>query len=247
MAIKKDPKSGKWIAQVGSGKNGSRRSKIFKFKKDAQDWVREQENYFNSEASKCPFGPETRVEEMMDLYLQSIAHRTHDYKREVRVSLLAVFKLCRIKLFEDIIPKRLTPYKLREDLNPRTKNKHVGFVKSMCRYLESEGWIYKSPISGIRSISSIKPEKRALTEEETEELMRTVYSNSPDIWFPIIFTALRLALRKGELLTLEWSDINFRYKRVRIGDKPHLIIEGKPESLISVNGEAPECCLFTLN
>jgi hypothetical protein len=76
--------------------------------------------------------------------------------------------ICRMKTFGDIIPKRLTPYQLRDGLNPRTQNKHVGFVKSMCRDLESEGWIHKSPVSGVKSISSIKPEKRALTQEETE-------------------------------------------------------------------------------
>lgn len=76
MALKKDPKSGKWIAQVGSGSTGTRRRKRFKTKKEAHAWIRELESYFESEASQCPFGPETPVDQMMDLYLKSISHRT---------------------------------------------------------------------------------------------------------------------------------------------------------------------------
>lgn len=228
MALKKDPKSGKWIAQIGSGDQGTRKTKRFKYKRDAQAWIREQESYFESEESGFAFGPDTKIDEPVSLYLKSVEHRTPNYKREVKVSLQAVINICRIKTFGDITPKRLTPYRLRNDLNPRTINKHIGFVKSMCRFLESEGWISRSPVSGMKTISSIKPEKRALTQDETEELLRAVYSNSPDIWFPIVFIGLRLALRKAELLTLEWSDIDFKNKHVRIKDKPHIILDGNP-------------------
>jgi integrase len=78
----------------------------------------------------------------------------------------------------------------------------IGYVKTMCRHLDFEGWSYKNPIENIRRISSIRTDKRELTKEETKELLSKIYKNYPDVWFPIIFTGLRLALRKGELLTL---------------------------------------------
>ena len=228
MAIAKDPKSGKWIAQIGSGDQGTRKKKRFSHKKDAEAWVREQESFFESEESKYPFGPQTLVSDMLSLYLKSLTHRNSEYVREIKVSAEAIFKACKIKIFDDLNPRRLTPFRLRDDLSPRTRNKRLGFLKSMCRFLEAEGWILKSPLVGLKSISGIKPEKRALDQVETEELLRAAHANSPKDWFPIIFTGLRLALRKGELLTLEWGDLDLTYKRVHIRDKPHIILDGQP-------------------
>ena len=58
--------------------------------------------------------------------------------------------------------------------------------------------------------------------------VKAVQRKSPHVWFPIIFTGLRLALRKGELLTLEWTDLDYANKKIYIRDKPHIILDKQP-------------------
>ncbi|MBN2132519.1 MAG: tyrosine-type recombinase/integrase [Sedimentisphaerales bacterium] len=57
---------------------------------------------------------------------------------------------------------------------------------------------------------------RALTEEEATGLVEDGSG-----WFrPVSLTALHTGLREGELINLEWDDVDFKEEIVRVKRKP---------------------------
>jgi integrase len=218
------------MAVVGSGNQGTRIKKSFHLKRDADVWFHERQVEHQSEESSYIFTPETTIEEMLEQYLKSLDTRTKSHRADINRSVLEVTQSLGIHFLKDLTSQQVHRYRNRSDQSPRTINKKLGYLKSMCSHLESEGWIDQSPLRNLKKKPSIKREKRALDKIETKELLRAVHAKSPNVWFPIIFTGLRLALRKGELLTLEFSDLDFDNKKIYIRDKPHLLILGEPHN-----------------
>jgi len=60
----------------------------------------------------------------------------------------------------------------------------------------------------IRSIDS-------WTHEEASELLDVVHAKEPR-WYPLILTLLHTGCRRGEVLGMQWPDVDFRRKRIAI-------------------------------
>jgi integrase len=228
MGIWYDKQKKRYAATVGSGKQGTRIKKLFQLKRDAEYWHSEQIRRMNSLGHHYTFNEETQVIDMIDQYLKALQDKTPDHQRAVQRGITDILNELGIVFFKDLSKQKVHRYRNVKNLSPRTINKKMGYVKSMCKHLYNEGWIHDDPMKGLEKKKSTKIEKRALDKREMGEILRVAKERSPDHWFPIIFTGFILALRKGELLTLEWSDIDFENKKVHIRDKPHLVIEGQP-------------------
>jgi integrase len=61
----------------------------------------------------------------------------------------------------------------------------------------------------LRSADDPEPEIDPLTAGEITSLVEVARKKLPD-WFPWLLTALRTGMRAGELLGLQWGDINWR-------------------------------------
>ncbi|MBF0243902.1 MAG: site-specific integrase [Planctomycetes bacterium] len=228
MGVRFDAKIKKFIAQVGSGKLGTRKKKTFDLKRDAERWCREEGQRRDVGDHRARFQGESLVTDMLDVYMESMKHRTRLHQNDVRAGIEHILTVTKVRFFRDLKPTIIHRFKNVDGQSPRTINKKLGYIKTMCNHLEKHGWISKNPLTHLEKLKYIKGSKRALTSDECDELLKTVYANSPDVFFPIVFTGLRLALRKGELLTLEWTDIDFNRDTVSIKDKPHILVNGEP-------------------
>jgi len=74
-----------------------------------------------------------------------------------------------------------------------------------------DGFIESNPASGVgRFIKTEKPTRQAcaMTQQEAEQFLSAVKEVCPE-WYAFFLTALRAGLRKGELIALQWGDIQF--------------------------------------
>jgi integrase len=90
------------------------------------------------------------------------------------------------------------------------------------------GLIKGGPMVGVKSlrIRDAKP-PRFLSEDECNQLLQ----NCGKELYPIFFTFLHTGLRLEELINLEWSDIDFRNKKIHVRSKVDWIPKGKDREL----------------
>ena len=76
-------------------------------------------------------------------------------------------------------------------------------------------WLNESPI--MRDVSKLKepsPRVRFLSEAEREKLLDVCRRSSSKFLYPIVVLALSTGMRKSEILSLKWDDIDFKHERI---------------------------------
>ena len=236
MAIKKDPKSGKWIAQVGSGKQGTRRKKRFDTKNEANDWLIRQQaqllqgpmEVIESKTEDKSQAPSITFEDALELFMSNYKGRTTRYLRQLILNVTHVWKSTKCKSLDQVSYAHLSRFVRECEMGTYSINKKLQHFKAFCKFLSKEGY---GPFKGIEDVSPVKHRAKgrwALSLSECVVLLETVKKKSPDIWWPIFMTFLNTGVRRKELVSLEWSDLDFDSGQIKIRSKPHIIIEGDP-------------------
>jgi site-specific recombinase XerD len=143
-----------------------------------------------------------------------------------------------IKCLIDITPKTLEDYKdhrLALSKTNTVKN-HIIVLKAFFNKAVEWRYLQESPAKGLKSveITDAKP-IRYLTEEEYQrfmEICRTKFTK----YYPMFYTFVHTGMRRGELMSLEWDDIDLRKGFIHIRSK-----EGfKPKGIDHKTGKAKE-------
>jgi integrase len=99
-----------------------------------------------------------------------------------------------------------------------TVNRELTVLKRMFSIALREGWILRHPFTGSDTLISSSDETkrtRVLSREEEELLLDACDENRSKLR-PIIIMALDTGMRRGEILSLRWRDVDFENKRVNI-------------------------------
>lgn len=98
-----------------------------------------------------------------------------------------------------------------------TINMELGVLRTMLARAVQWDCLAKNPTEGVNflRVTDAKP-PRFLTKEECHKLLANC---GPDL-YPIFFTLLHTGMRKGELLNLQWKDIDFKRRKILIRNKP---------------------------
>ena len=86
-------------------------------------------------------------------------------------------------------------------------------IKALLNWGIDQGLVSDNPIKKVKKIRG--PEKKTiefLTKDEIVDLLK----HSTLTFYPIFFVYLKTGLRKGELIHLEWTDIDFPRKQIRV-------------------------------
>jgi len=105
-------------------------------------------------------------------------------------------------------------------IKKRTVNIEVSSLKTFLNKAVKWDMLSTNPMEGVDYLKEDDSKKiRALTEEEAGRLLEEANG-----WFrPVLLTALYTGLREGELINLEWNDIDFKKGVIKVRRKPSWI------------------------
>lgn len=127
---------------------------------------------------------------------------------------------------KDITPRHITAfltYLARQQYARKTVCNHKIVVSQIFKHAIAEGDITISPVTSTEVPKGLKTKKRRPASSEDEATIR----QSAEIWI-MPYMALMTGLRKGELLALQWKDINFKTDTISVSKSlyyesgPHL-------------------------
>lgn len=100
----------------------------------------------------------------------------------------------------------------REEVSGPSVNRELALLKSMFNMAEMWGFLTtKNPVKGVRYYPE-RQKERILSNEEAERLI----ANCGETVQPVVVCALNTGMRKSELLDLEWKNVNFGHRFIRI-------------------------------
>lgn len=102
--------------------------------------------------------------------------------------------------------ERYKAKKLEAGLSKKSINNHLGVLGKMLRVAHE--WELLPALPKIKLLKAPKPDFRFLDFEEAERLVQA--ARSEPLWQTMIVVALNTGLRVGELLALQWDDLDLR-------------------------------------
>jgi len=118
------------------------------------------------------------------------------------------------RFIQEITPLNVEKYKQKriKEVSPATVNREITCLKHIFNKAKEWGKIKDNQISSVKLFKEQNARIRYLEKEEIEKLTKTC----PDYIKPIVMVALNTGMRKGEILSLKWKDIDFRNRIIYI-------------------------------
>ncbi len=102
-----------------------------------------------------------------------------------------------------------------KNLKNKTINDIMTFISAIFNYGINDEIIGKNPCRKLRPQKNQKNEMKFLTTEQINVLLKTCEQLNTK-FYPLLYTAIFTGIRRGELLALEWSDIDFGNKKINV-------------------------------
>ena len=103
-----------------------------------------------------------------------------------------------------------------DPIKNRTINIEVTSLKTMFNKAIKWGLLHANPLDYVEHLKTNDSIKvRPLSVEEVQILLQ----NIPRSYFPIFYTATHTGLRECEIINLQWRDVDFKGKKIRIRTK----------------------------
>ena len=100
----------------------------------------------------------------------------------------------------------------RKELKPKTYNNILTFLKSLLRCGVKAGYLATNPAADEERATLERHEMDFLTPEE----IRRLIAHSREPYATLIYLAIFTGLRRGELLALQWRDVDWNRQKLRI-------------------------------
>ncbi len=214
-------KQGKWIAQVR--KNGKRKGKRFKTKKEAVAWEagtrQKPTNDWIAKIDMICLGDWAQA--YLDYAKAKFVHKTYDEKRSVFRRFFKEIKP--VKSVSELNHAKVLPYIIMQS----KERSGYGANKDRKNLLAAWNWGMKYMEPGLPAPNPFlvekMPEKRQPRYIPPEEDFWKVYGVAEEGQDQVILlTLLHLAARRGEVFRLTWADIDFGNSRVRLGTRKRM-------------------------
>lgn len=225
---------------------GKTASATFKRKTDAQRWahatetaIRDRRYFKTAEAERHTLG------EAIDRYEQTRLEELKSAKDRRRHLAWWKERLGELSL-ADIAPAVITEWrdklaagKVRQDKqrSPGTVNRYRAALSRVFALAASEWqWIDRNPCEQVSILKEPRGRVRYLTDEERERLLTKCNAHSDELYL-IVLLALVTGARRGEILSLRWSDVDLKrghvvFHETKNGERRGLPIRGQALELL---------------
>ena len=158
--------------------------------------------------------PKVKLKDFAKDYLEYSKANKRSWKRDV-VSLKNLLEVFGEKHLTEITVLMVDRYKAcRKDVaKPGTVNRELACLRHMFTKAIEWGKAKENPVTKVK-FDKETPRLRFLTTEEAEELVKASASHLK----PILIVALNTGMRKGEILSLKWENVNFQRGIIFIPD-----------------------------
>jgi integrase len=192
-------------------------SKTFTLKKDAEKWARLQERLVDSgEWIESPQDRQTTLGELLDRYAKEVSNGKRGNRAEsYRIETFKKHSLAKHAL------TTITPQMIASWRDARLSEVSSG---TALRELQLLGHVFSvairewgirlpsNPVGLIRKPRSGKARDRVLTDAERSALV-VACGQCQNPWIqPVVIFALETAARRGEILALEWPDVQLAHR-----------------------------------
>jgi len=158
---------------------------------------------FKRPGNGAPIPFEKFADEFLELYSKQ---NKRSWIRD-EVSLKNLKSFFKGQNLQDIGPEDIVRYRVKRkpDVSPATVNRELACVKTLCNKAVEWGKLETSPAAKIKKFREPSSREHILTQEEAQRLIKAA---GPELR-PIILTALGTGMRRGEILNLKWTDLDF--------------------------------------
>lgn len=157
----------------------------------------------------------------LDEYLQAAelakGPRTIKTDRPRLKSFLAWSRVAELKQIDRKLIEDYLGHRLREEkVKPLTANHTLSIIKAWLNWCINRSYLVHNPAQGIKKYKTEKNPPRFLSVDETHRLLEAAKDNH---LYPMISTAVYTGMRLGELLRLDWKDIDFNRSQIMVANK----------------------------
>jgi len=247
-------RNNRWQARV-QRKEQKDLAKSFLNKPDAEKWARSIEieidrgTYINTD-----FAQKTLFKEILQKYLDDVApHMRSADNQIIRVRKLMKHPIAEVNMAQ-LSPKHMADYRDErlKVIKPNTVIRELAILSSVINHAKREwGLNVINPVTMIKKPSSTQGRDRILNDEELGRLFIELEKISP--WYkPLAEFAIETAMRRGELMSLLWANVNF-VKSVAFlpltknGDSRYVPLSSKAVRILKLLPRDIEGRVFPLN
>ena len=204
-------RNNRWQARV-QRKGQKNLAKSFLNKPDAEKWARSIEieidrgTYINTD-----YAQKTLFKEILQKYLDDVAPNMRSADNQIiRVGKLMKHPIAEVNMAH-LSPKHIADYRDErlKVIKPNTVIRELAILSSVINHSKREwGLNVINPVTMIKKPSSTQGRDRILNDEELGRLFIELEKISP--WYkPLAEFAIETAMRRGELMSLLWENVNF--------------------------------------
>ncbi|MCW4042874.1 MAG: tyrosine-type recombinase/integrase [Candidatus Bathyarchaeota archaeon] len=127
------------------------------------------------------------------------------WKRD-EFSLISLRPFFKGKTIQDIGPEFVERYKAKRktEVSPATVNRDLAFLKTMFNKAVEWGRLESSPVTNVKKFKEPNSKERILNASEMTRLIDAANNHLK----PILIIALNTGMRRGEILSLKWENVN---------------------------------------
>ena len=105
---------------------------------------------------------------------------------------------------------------MSRSMKPATVNRLLGNVKNMLTMAVKWSVLQQNPFAGVKLLPVPKMVERVLAEEEEPKLLQACERVRAPYLQPIVVLGLNTGMRKGEILSLQWSQVDMANRLIHI-------------------------------
>ena len=230
LAVRKRKDIDKWEVSLNLDGKRIRRTSPIQTKKGAKEYETELiQQHVASLTSKSYCKKETQLKEFAIEWLKTYVAVNNKpssiYGKEsiLRLHLLPYFGDFNLDGITAHMIEQYKALKLKT-LSPKTINNHLTVLRKLMT--TAEDWDYEVKVPVIKWFSA-KANRTGFLKEEKKALFLASVDKE---WLPMVLTALNTGMRQGELIALEWSDIDFARNTISVARSDWKGIVGVPKN-----------------